>query len=179
MAAARLALRGLTLSPAEGAYHPLRLDTSAGEIRARYYVPETPRGAVLWLDDGVPDGAIAALYARTAEDFAARGVASLWPSYRRAMPAECVLDALVCVQALVEQALQPIVVVGHGLGALGAVEAAAQFPVVNGLAWISPDAAAESALARLAFRPMLLRLESVSAAPALTEWLTTMLPVTH
>lgn len=156
-----LSLRGATVLPAQGAYHPLLLDTSEGPIEARIYQPETPRepaSAIVWLGDAVGgfDSPAEGLYDRLAERFQSLGVSSLRLQYRNPLDhAQAGLDALVAVFLLVQQGIERIVVVGHGSGALGAVQAGQAFPAVTAVAAIAPAPFAAEGVERLSPKPLL------------------------
>lgn len=156
-----LSLRGATVMPAHGAFNPLLLDTSEGHIEARIYQPETPRepaSAIVWLGDAVGgfDSPAEGLYDRLAERFQGLGVSSLRLQYRNpADHAQSGLDALVAVFLLIQQGVERIVVVGHGSGALGAVQAGLAFPAVTAVAAIAPAPFASEGVERLAPKPLL------------------------
>lgn len=157
-----LSLRGATLMPATGAFSPMLLDTTEGNIEARFYQPEAlraPNAAIVWLGDAVGgfDSPADGLYDRLAERFKALGVASLRLQYRNPGNAGTSgLDALVGVFLLLNQGFERVVVVGHGLGALGAVQTALAFPAVAAVAAIAPSPLAVEGVDRLAPRPLLL-----------------------
>ncbi|MNS51454.1 Alpha/beta hydrolase family protein [compost metagenome] len=157
-----LSLRGATLMPPTGPYSGLLLDTSEGTIEARLYQPttqlETPT-AIVWLGDdaGGFDSPADGLYDRLAERFQALGVASLRVQYRNpADHAASGLDALVSTFLLTQQGFGRIVVVGHGQGALGAVQAGLSFPAVAAVAVMAPDATALEGIEGLAPKPLLI-----------------------
>lgn len=157
-----LSLRGATLMPAIGAYSPMVLDTTEGQIEARFYQPEQsrmPAMAILWLGDatGGFDSPAGGAFDRLAEHFQALGVASLRLQYRQPLdPGSSGLDALVGAFLLVNQGFERIAVVGHGLGALGAVQAGLAFPAVAGVVAIAPHKAALEGVERLSPKPLLL-----------------------
>jgi fermentation-respiration switch protein FrsA (DUF1100 family) len=156
-----LSLRGATVMPARGPFSPLTLDTTSGTIEARLYQPETPRlpaAAILWLGDAVGgfDSPAEGLYDRLAERFQALGVASLRLQYRSpADHAQSGLDALVAAFLLVNQGFERIVAVGHGSGALGAVQCALAMSEVVAVAAIAPAPFAIEGVERLSPRPLL------------------------
>jgi hypothetical protein len=157
-----LSLRGASIMPAHGAYNPLLLDTNEGSIEARIYQPETPRepaSAIVWLGDAVGgfDSPAEGLYDRLAERFQGLGVSSLRLQYRNpADHGQSGLDALVAVFLLVNQGFERIVVVGHGSGALGAVQAGLAFPAVTAVAAIAPAPFAAEGVEKLSPKPLLL-----------------------
>jgi hypothetical protein len=157
-----LSLRGATLMPATGPYSPMVLDTTEGPIEARFYQPEqpsVPSTAILWLGDvtGGFDSPAGGAYDRLAERFQALGVASLRLQYRNPLDhATSGLDALVGAFLLVNQGFERFVAVGHGLGALGAVQVGLSFPAAAGVAAIAPHQTAIDGIERLSPKPLLL-----------------------
>lgn len=156
-----LSLRGATMLPASGPFSPMVLDTTDGSIETRFYQPEQsqlPATAILWLGDAVGgfDSPAGGAYDRLAERFQALGVASLRMQYRNPSDhAGSGLDALVGAFLLVNQGFERIAVVGHGLGALGAVQVGLTFPAVAGVAAIAPHPAAVDGIDLLAPKPLL------------------------
>lgn len=165
-----LSLVGYTLSPPEGAFRPLALDTSAGLLEARYHEAEVPRGAILWLGDAREGFATPAegLYDRLAERFQALGAASLRVGYRwPADPVQRGLDALVCAFWLARQGFERIVVVGHGAGCEAALRVGLQMAGVTGVALLAPRAADAVGFEALGAKPRLAMLpEAPQAASA-------------
>jgi hypothetical protein len=136
-----ISLRGVTSLPPEGAYRPLLLDATAGEIAARYYQPATAHAAVLYLGEGPGFAEPAAgLFGRLAERFKAFGIAGLRLQYRAPadLPA-CILDAMMGGFLLDQQGIPRVVAVGHGRGAAAAMQVASAFPGrVSGVALLAP-----------------------------------------
>ena len=159
--AVSLSLRGATLLPAVGAFRPMVLDTTEGNMEARFYEannPQAPKRAILWLGDayGEFDSPAEGMYDRLAERFQAFGTASLRLQYRNPGDhAQAGLDALVGAFMLQQQGFERVVVVGHGQGALGAVQAGLAFPSVAAVALLAPRALAAEGVERLSPKPLL------------------------
>jgi fermentation-respiration switch protein FrsA (DUF1100 family) len=83
-------------------------------------------------------------------------VASLRLQYRNpAEHSQSALDALVAVFLLVQQGFERVIAVGHGSGALGAVQAALAFPAVAAVAAIAPAPFAAEGVEKLSPKPLL------------------------
>ena len=127
----------------------LVLATVQGDIPGRYHCVGggvATRG-VVWLPgtgEGL-EGPARGLYAALARDLQARAVESLRIDYRRVNRVEeCVRDALVACRWLSEErGLEHLVLVGHGLGGVAAILAAASAEEVRAVAALSPPATAE------------------------------------
>lgn len=153
-----LSLRGLTMMHQVGAFRPAVLDTSNGIVETRWYEVAKGAPAILWLGDDVGgfDSPAAGLFDRLAERFKDHGAASLRVQYR--LPADPVqdgLDSLVATFMLQRLEVSRIVVVGWGLGAVGALEAARRFDTVAAVALLAPRGVAAKAAAGID-RPLLI-----------------------
>lgn len=153
-----LSLRGVTALNPVGAFRPLLLDTTAGSIETRLYEAPGATSAILWLGDmkGGFDSPADKLYDRLAEQFQALKVISLRMQYRNPGDhAQIGLDALVGAFLLQQQGVERLIVVGHGMGALGAVQAGLAFPFVTGVAVLAPHPVAAEGAERLSPTPLL------------------------
>lgn len=153
-----LSLRGITALKPVGAFRPLVLDTTLGSLEARLYEAPGGTAAILWLGDakGGFDSPAGDLYDRLAERFQAFGVISLRLQYRNPTDhAQMGLDAMVGAFLLQQQGVQRLVVVGHGMGALGAVQAGVNFPFVTAVAILAPHPIAAEGVDRLSPTPLL------------------------
>lgn len=158
---ASLSLQGMTLMPAtDAAFRGVLLDTSAGSIETRFYQAPGAKAAILWLGDayGGFDSPAEGLYDRLAERFQAMGISSLRMQYRNPTDeAQTGLDALVGAFLLNNQGYERVVVVGHGQGSLGAVQAGLRFPFVTGVALLAPRDVAADGIEGLSPTPLLVQ----------------------
>lgn len=154
-----LSLQGVSVMPPVGPFRPAVLETSNGEVEARWYEAAGATGAILWLGDraGGFDSPADGLFDRLAEAYVGQGVASLRIQYRRPHePGEVGLDGLVAAYLMRELAIARLVTVGWGIGAVAAIGVAHAFPTVAGVALLAPTDLAGEATKGLA-RPLLLQ----------------------
>lgn len=153
-----LSLLGVTALKPVGAFRPLVLQTTGGNMEARLFEVAQAKAAILWLGDarGGFDSPADKLYDRLAERFQAFGVASLRLQYRQPLDlGQDGLDALVGAFLLQQQGIEKLVIVGHGAGAIGAVAAGQAFAEVAGVALLAPHPRAAHQIERLAPKSLL------------------------
>jgi hypothetical protein len=153
-----LSVQGITVMAPHGRFRPAQITTSDGLIETRWYqAPGATSAAVFFGDTGGGfDSPGGDLFDRLAERLQGVGAAALRVQYRRpAEPVAIGLDGLVSVDMLRRLEVARTVVVGWGLGAMAALQAAAQFPTVTAVALLAPYGIASRAAAGLG-RPLLM-----------------------
>jgi dienelactone hydrolase len=153
-----LSVQGITVMAQVGPFRPAQITTSDGLVETRWYQAAGATSAVVFFGDTVGgfDSPGTDLYDRLAERLQAAGAAALRVQYRRPTdPVAIGLDGLVSVDMLRRLETARIVTVGWGLGAMAALQAAAQFPTVAAVALLAPYGVAPRAASGLG-RPLLL-----------------------
>ncbi|MEB3330201.1 MAG: alpha/beta hydrolase [Candidatus Sericytochromatia bacterium] len=152
-----LSVQGITVMPPFGAFRPAQITTSEGLIETRWYPAPGATSAAVFFGDvgGGFDSPCDDLYDRLAVRLQGVGAASLRVQYRRPTePVAVGLDGLVSVDMLRRLETARSVAVGWGLGAMAALQAAAQFQTVAAVALLAPYGVASRAAAGLG-RPLL------------------------
>jgi fermentation-respiration switch protein FrsA (DUF1100 family) len=137
----------------------LLLETGEGDIACRFHSAAPGNVAVVWIcgAGGGFNGPASGLYPRLSHQLAARGIASLELAYRN--PRNFignVLDVLVGVAYLESIERSSVIIVGHSMGGAVAIAAGAASENVIGVATLSSQTAAATAISKLSPRPVLL-----------------------
>ena len=135
----------------------LKLDTSAGEIRARYHRAATGY-AVLWVfgSGGGLGGPAGGLYERLGSCIAAEGLAASFQlDYRKPahLPA-CVQDVLLGVEYLNSIGHDRIILVGHSFGGAVVISAGVRSTNVIGVAALSSQTVGAGEVGDLSPKPL-------------------------
>lgn len=151
-----LSVQGISMLPQVGAFRPAVLETSGGLIETRWYAAAGATSAAVFFGDtgGGFDSPADGLFDRLAERVQGAGAGALRVQYRRPTdPVAIGLDGLVSCFMLQRLEVARIVVVGWGLGAMAALQAASLFPTVTAVALLAPYGVAQGAASRLG-RPL-------------------------
>ncbi|MGE3855896.1 MAG: alpha/beta hydrolase family protein [Dehalococcoidia bacterium] len=146
---------------------PISIPTARGEVAARFTAPagdgDGPAVLLVGGADGGFDGPAEALYPTLAEDFAARGIATLRVDFRlHRFPndvEEGVHDALAGLAWLEARGCRRVVLVGHSFGGAVVIEATARTsasPMVVGVVTLATQTAGAQRVDLVAPRPILL-----------------------
>ncbi|GGG56291.1 alpha/beta hydrolase [Hymenobacter glacieicola] len=153
------ALEAVTVERHAAGMEELTLHTNAGPMPARLH-PATPgAAAVVWVggSGGGLDGPAWGMYPRLAGQLAGQGIASLRLHYRKPnYLEECVVDALLAVQYLVEQrGYGHVALVGHSFGGAVVISAGALSPEVVAVVAMSSQTYGTDLTAQVSPRPLL------------------------
>jgi pimeloyl-ACP methyl ester carboxylesterase len=127
-ATTELQINGAVVRKAQSAYHPVRVMTNRGSLYFRHYKVAGGSCGAVWLA-GVGGGWTSParkVYTRLGLGLRRVGISSIQLSYRQPEQLEeCVLDALAAIAYFRHEGVTKIALVGYGLGAAVAIQAAA------------------------------------------------------
>lgn len=142
-------------------FQPLTLRGAGGELACRYYALPGATAAAVWVGTaGDWDSPAQRLYPRLADALREEGIAaSLRVSLRRPRdPAQNVADLRAALDYLGGQGMRRLALIGHGRGAVAAVQAAVGVRAVRTVVALAPDGDASAVVERLGPRCSLLLL---------------------
>src|SRR5579859_650042 len=134
LATTALQINGAVVGAGQSAYHPVRVLTNRGSIYFRHYKVQGSSCGAVWLAGATGGWTSPArrVYTRLGLGLRRAGISSIQPSYRQPEKIEeCVLDALAAIAYFQQEGVNRIALIGHGLGAAVAFQAAAASPQVR------------------------------------------------
>src|SRR5437763_9621695 len=133
-------------------YVEMELPTSRGDATCRYYGPERPEAAVVFVGGagGGWDTPARGLYVRLCAELAAEGLSALRVRFRDPRDlGECVVDVLAGVAYLATRGISRLGLVGHSAGGAAVIQAAARTPTARAVVTLATQSNGAQAAAEL------------------------------
>jgi len=143
-------------------FESLQLPSDRGIVHARFSHPPSSIAAVVMVGggDGGFDGPALAIYPTLAEDFYAKGIATLMLDYRiHSFPGnyeEAIYVVLVGVNYLLEIGIKNIGLVGHSFGGAVVIETAVRVSVISSVVSLASQTMGALNVKQISPRPVLL-----------------------